>query len=832
MLKKGIIALLCLVAATWSQSYAQNTATLKGRVTDTLNKVMVSVNIGVSGTTIGTITDNEGKFELKVPANRNIVVDFLFIGYTRQTVKIKLAGGEIKNINIRLVQDEKMLKEVNIRERPDDDMNVTRLDAKLTSVLPTAGGPSIESMLKTMPGVRSRNELSSQYSVRGGNFDENLVYVNDIEVYRPFLIRSGQQEGLSFINPDMVKDVKFSAGGFEARYGDKMSSVLDITYKRPKEFEATVAGSFMGGSATVGGTGLDGRFSHITGGRYKTSKYILNTLDIKGEYVPTFLDFQTYLNFATLNWNYSLLANFSQNSFSRAPTSRRTVFGTVQLPHQLSVFFQGEELDKFSSGTFSMVQEYRPNEDLSLKFISSYYQTAERETFDIYGQYYINELDKNLGSDNFGDSTLNLGLGAALEHARNYLEARVISFSHKGKIKFDKAHLQWGVKYQKEIINDNLSEWVYLDSAGYSSPNNQNELLLYEANKADISLNSDRITSYLQSNFIHKSDRANINLIAGLRAGYWTYNQQFILSPRVSVYIEPKWLNKEDDPLDIIFRIATGLYQQPPFYKELRDRDGNIYPDAKAQKSWHFLLGNDYYFKAWGGRRFKLVTEAYYKKLTNLTPFEIDNVKIVYMPDLEATGFVKGIDVKLNGEFVENVDSWLSFSLLSTKEDIIGDDHGKLPRPTDQLFSVGLFFQDYLPGNDTFKAHLNLIYGSKIKVGPPGRPRHEAVFSLPSYKRVDLGFSKDIYGIRTKGASTEELLKINEKKKSEDNRFFKHIMIAAELFNVLDAQNVISFYWVTVVQNEKDLFSQAFNKYAVPNYLTGRRLNVRIIAKF
>ena len=812
-----LFALLFLVSLTM-EAVSQK-ATVFGTLTDERHKPVEKAEIYlVGGNPTGTTSNEKGEYEFTVPSGEKITLFFKYLGYKSVTFDFTLKQGEKRKFDLQFEIEKELVGDVDVVAQRERSMNITRIDPKIISALPDATG-SIEGILKTMPGVSSSNELSSQYSVRGGNFDENLVYVNDIEVYRPFLIRSGQQEGLSFVNADMVSSILFSAGGFEAKYGDKMSSVLDIKYKKPTEFGASASASLMGGSAHIEGSNEDYTITHISGIRYKSNQYLLNSLDTEGDYQPTFIDFQTFWTFdLSSKLELDILGNFAQNKYLFTPSTRETSFGTVHEALKLKIYFEGQELNQFTTYTGAMAMHYKPNLSTKLSLTASAYQTREEETFDILGQYYLNELDNQLGSDNLGDSLMNLGIGTFLNHARNYLDAQVYSLSHKGYITSDENYFQWGAKLQHEIISNDLNEWEMLDSAGYSLPYSDSQVNLYSTIITDTSYQANRATAYVQNTFRFDRDSVDYTFTAGMRANYNDLNGQFLFSPRVNLAFKPNWVH------DFLFRFATGYYYQPPFFKELKQLDGHINTDIEAQKSIHFVLGSDYQFKAWN-RDFKFVAEAYYKYLDNLIPYDVDNVRIRYYGSNNAKGYAMGIDFKVNGQFVNGAESWASLSFLRTREVIDGNfmyndtdstikvagNSGYIPRPTDQLVNFGLFFQDYLPGNPTYKMQLNLLYGVGLPYGPPNSYKSmEEYPKMPAYRRVDIGFSK--------------VLKNEDKNISNGMfKYFKSLWLAVEVFNLLDINNTISYVWVTDIRNKQ---------YAVPNYLTSRRLNVKLIARF
>lgn len=809
--------ILLLFVAIGGESFGQN-ATLYGSLKDERNRPVEKAEIFLFGYPSGTTSNAEGEYEFSVPSNEKIIVYFKYLGYKIEKFDLDLKPGERKKINVHFKVEKHEVENIDIFAEQERSMNMTRLDPKLINVLPDASG-GIEGIVKTFPGVSSNNELSSQYSVRGGNFDENLVYVNDIEVYRPFLIRSGQQEGLSFINADMVSSILFSAGGFEAKYGDKMSSVLDIKYKKPTEFGASASASLMGGSAHLEGSTDNHRLTHISGFRYKSNQYILKSMDTQGDYQPTFIDFQTYWTFdVTDKFEVNFLGNFAQNKYLFIPTTRETSFGTVHEALKLKIYFDGQELNQFTTFTGALAAHYRPNLSTKLSLTASAYQTREEETFDIQGQYYLNELDNQLGSDNLGDSLMNLGIGTFLNHARNYLDASVLSLSHKGYITNDQNFIQWGAKFQHETISNDLNEWQMLDSAGYSLPYSDTAVNLFSTIITDASLDLNRVTAYLQNTYSFERDSVEYSFTAGIRSHFSDLNNELLLSPRVNFSFKPNWKK------DYLFRFATGYYYQPPFFKELKKLNGEINTNIQAQKSVHFVAGSDYQFKAWD-RDFKFVAEAYYKHLENLIPYDVDNVRIRYYGNNNAKGYAMGIDFKVNGQFVNGAESWASLSFMRTQEVINGiftyndtdstvmvtGNTGYIPRPTDQIVNFGLFFQDYLPGNPSYKMQLNLLYGAGLPFGPPNANKAIKDWpTMPAYRRVDIGFSKVL--------KSEDKLMANSVLKH-----FKSLWIAVEIFNLLDINNTISYVWITDIRNQQ---------YAVPNYLTSRRLNVKLIARF
>jgi hypothetical protein len=812
MLKRFNLAIVCGLFMLFTDLVQAQTATVFGSVKDTLGKPIAGVNISIQGSSTGTTSNEQGSYSLVIPSDQNIILVFSFIGLQVEKETINLVSGDKKEINYKMKIVTTRLKNIEVREEKHRSGAMKKLDPKHATLLPNASG-NFEAILKTLPGVVSNNELSSQYSVRGGNYDENLVYVNDIEIYRPFLVRSGQQEGLSFVNPDMVSSVLFSAGGFDARYGDKMSSVLDVTYKRPTKFAASAGLSLLGGSLSLEGSTKNHRLTYIMGARQKSNQYLLSSLDTKGDYRPSFTDLQTYVTYdLTPEWEIDALVNFSRNKYSIVPQDRETSFGTISEALKLKVYFDGQEVDDYQTYMGALSTTYHPHSNLKMKFISSVYQSNENETFDVQGQYFINALDKDLGSKKLGDSLYNIGIGTYLTHARNSLSALVANAEHKGYYYYGKHYIQWGLKVQHEEIQDKLNEWKYIDSSGFSLPQGS-VINLQDVYHTNVHLASNRLSGYLQDSWAI-SDTNKITFNYGIRANYWDLNKELVVSPRASVSYKPQWKN------DVLFRASSGYYYQPPFYRELRDLTGRVNTNVNAQKSIHFVLGSDYNFNAWG-RPFKLVTEVYYKYLDNLVPYKIDNVRIRYAATNNATGYATGIDIRMNGEFVKGLESWASLSVMKTAEDIKDDyyikdgkriEPGYIPRPTDQRVTFGLFFQDYLPKNPTYKMHLNLVYGSGLPFGPPKAQKFQDTLRIPSYRRVDIGFSKQIIGENAKLKVQTSFLK-----------YVKSVWVSAEIFNLLQVNNTISYIWIADVTGKQ---------YAIPNYLTPRQINIRLIVKF
>ncbi|MES2397308.1 MAG: carboxypeptidase-like regulatory domain-containing protein [Bacteroidota bacterium] len=814
---------------------AQDTATIYGKVTNSENEPLPDISVSILGLSLPPVyTDQKGEYTYSIPANQELTIVFYSLSHKQEQRKVRLATGERLELN-RALTFKNIIKEVVVSDG-NRFLAVTRIDPLHISHIPTAS-QDFNAILFTLPGVSSRNELSSSYSVRGGNFDENLVYVNGIEVYRPFLVRSGQQEGLSFVNPDLVSSVLFSAGGFEAKYGDKMSSVLDVQYRRPRKFAGTVSGSLLGTNLHLEGSSKNYRLSWIVGARYKTNQYLLNGLDTKGQYKPFFGDVQSYITY-DLNprWELDFLGNYASNKYEIIPENRETDFGTLNQALRLKIYFDGREVDQYTTMLGALSANYHDrNDKLNLRFIGSAFQSKESEAFDIQGQYFIDELETDFGKPTFGDIVANRGIGTFLNHARTNLSANVLSAEHKGTYTVSGKQLLWGAKYSNEMITDKLSEWKYIDSAGFSLPiTDPQQIILQDVIKQKINISSNRVSGFVQGVWRKEmKDSSLVSLVGGIRANYWDLNDQALVGPRATIGLKPHWKK------DFLFKFSSGYYYQSPFYRELRDAKGVINYNIRAQTSIHFVLSSDYNFKSWK-RPFKFIAEAYYKYLDNLIPYEVDNVRIRYSAKNNARGYATGIDLKVNGEFVKGLESWASISIMETREDIKDDfyydyfnsdgekiepgitfnniatdsirhEPGYIPRPTDQRVNFGLFFQDNMPGLPDLKMHLNLLFGSGVPFGPPNSQRYKQTLKMPPYRRVDIGFSY------------QALREDRKVKPQNPGRFLKSVWISLEVFNLLGTSNTVSYIWVEDVTNRQ---------YAVPNFLTQRQLNLRMIVKF
>ncbi|MBB4035966.1 hypothetical protein GGR21_001861 [Dysgonomonas hofstadii] len=807
MSKRNLLFLFVSILVSTSL-YSQQTIRIAGTVKNEKGQPVEYVLVAQEKTQNIATTDKNGEYFLTVSPKDTIKILFSLIGYKKHLYLMpKLNEGMV--LNAVLQEEDKELAPVTIEGERTITTVIERVDY-LATRRPSNPWSSIESLLATMGGVSSTNELSQQYSVRGGNFDENIVYVNGVEIYRPLLVRSAQQEGLSFINPNMVKTIGFSAGGFSAEYGDRMSSVLDITYKKPKELEGAISASLMGGEVYIGSS--SGRFSQITGARYKTTRSLLSKTDTKAEYDPDFLDFQTYMTYEfSPKWEIDLLGNYSYNRFKFTPTSRETKFGTLLTPRTFLVEFDGQEKDKFLTYQAAFTLKGKINDKLTIGLTASTFASDEQERYDITGRYLLKETDVT-GEEN-PDESENLGIGTYHEHARNKLESEVYTISHFGNLKLDKHLIKWGITYQNENIKDKIKEWEMRDSAGYSIPSTGVDVNVFSNLKSDNKINPSRFSGFVQDTYSFDTDKGLFILNAGVRASYWTFNEELIISPRGALAFVPK----NTDNLSL--RIAGGVYYQAPFYKEMQrivDIDGNntieLNKDIKSQKSYHIVLGADYFFGRDESRNipaFKLSGEIYYKKLSDLIPYTVNNVKIRYTGENTSKGYSTGIDFKLYGEFIPGADSWISLGLMKAQQDINGTE---VPLPTDQRFNFAIFYQDYIPGYERLRMSLRGLWSGGLPVSAPYKGYENGYFRTSSYKRVDIGFSwlalGEDFAIRNRNSFC---------------RAFKNIWLGFDIFNLFDMENVNTYYWIT------DIHSQ---QYAVPNYLTGRQLNIKLVAEF
>lgn len=808
-----------------------------GDVTDARSgRTIELATIYVKGINKAVDSDAQGSYRLEVQANKKITLVCKVVNYVEAEYVVEaMKNGVKRNINFRLTP-QKFGEDIVITASAIDDEGMVREEVTELKKLPTTTG-NFESVLPHIALGASGGtggELSSQYNVRGGNYDENLVYVNDFEIFRPQLIRSGQQEGLTFPNIDLIRDLSFSSGGFQSKYGDKMSSVLDIRYKRPDEFRASLGGSFLGasghveGSKRIGGNSYN-KLRYLMGARYKTTKHILGSLDVKGEYAPQFVDVQAYVTYDfTKDFQMGIIGNYNRSRYDFVPKSQSTVTGLFNQAIRFSSVFQGQEVDRFINGMLGVSFTLLPDREKNpyfLKLLASRYLSEEAETFDILGFYRLSEIETNFGSEDAGQEVAFLGDGTQHSFARNFLFSEITNVAHKGGIEFENKEgnktsshfVQWGAKWQHEYNDDILNEWERLDSAGYSLPFSAEQVLISSVLKTNNQLRSNRFSAFVQNSFGLTNEATELKITGGVRATYWDFNDEFNISPRMQVLYKPRQAKR-----DISYKFSSGIYYQPPFYRELRRPDGSINTNLKAQKSIHVVGGITYDFPQKGVQRpFRLIGEVYYKKLDNLVSYEVDNVRIRYSGENDAEGYIVGLDLRLNGEFVPGAESWINLSILSAKETLINVQHlgfgeeerSYVPRPTDRFFNLNMFFQDYLPKNENFKVNLNLSLGSGLPFGvKDNNIVRRNVFRYKAYHRVDIGFSLQLW--------KEEM---QAQKPNHPLRFTKNAWISLEVFNLLDVANQASNTWVKTIFN---------NQYAIPNTLTSRRLNLKFKVDF
>ena len=819
---KTHIKLLLLFSILYSSALWAQKATVRGVILDVFDEPIPSVNITFGNT--GAISDLDGYYLIEITANENVQITYSHIGHKNVQATLNLSNNEDYELNPVMKTDIEQIATVVISGRENKRVEgITTLSPEAIRRMPSAIS-GVTSLLTSLPGINSNNELSTQYAVRGGNYDENLVYVNEIEVYRPFLIRSGQQEGLSFVNDDLTSSVDFSAGGFQAKFGDKLSSVLDITYRKPTEVQASLDASLLGVSVSAGDISDDGKFTGIVGLRYRDNSLFVNAKETQTNFKPTFLDAQTYLSYKFNNkLEIGFLGNVAINKYSYKPLTRQTNFGTLADPVALLVFYEGQEEDKYDTYFGALKATYVASQNYTAKFIGSIYQTQEQEYFDILAQYRLGEVDTSIGSENLGDVTFSEGIGSQLTHARNNLDALIVNLEHKGNATIGENEIEYGVKFTHEDIRDRVQEYEIIDSAGFSIrpplvdfANLQpyepftSEIVPYTNIRAQNDVQINRLSGYGQWSRRTTIGSSDLWLNAGVRAHNWTVSgqdiqstTQTIFSPRGQVSLKPNW------DRDMLFRLSGGVYHQPPFYRELRDSTGTVRPGVKAQKSIHIVLGNDYSFNLWD-RPFTLNSEVYYKKLTNVNPYTLDNVRIRYRASNNAVAYAYGLDLRLAGEFVPGTESWISLGYLKTEENI--DDKGYIFRPTDQRLKIGMLFQDYVKVVPNLKGYLNLQYNTGL---PGGSPSYADPYNfqerLPDYKRVDLGVSY-------------VLIDATRPKEEGVFKYFKELTLGAEIFNIFDVQNSISNTFV------RDVYTKV--QYSIPNYLSPRVFNVRLTAKF
>ncbi len=783
-----ILFLCCCINAA-AQSF-----TLQGKVVDDNSEPLEFVSVACMQQGKMTMTSLKGEFSMQLHSADSVVIRFSMIGYKTKTRVLRKPRGK-QTLQITMYSNDNTLEGVTVTDTRRQTSQTQELKKEDIKTMPSVSGNAVEELIQSQAGVSTHSELSSQYNVRGGSFDENSVYINNVEIYRPFLVRSGQQEGLSVINPDMVEKIGFSTGGFEAKYGDKMSSALNIAYRKPKKFEANISASLLGANAFVGVSNK--KLSWSNGLRYKTTRYLLGSMDTKGEYEPTFIDYQTYFTYApNKRWNISFMGNISDNHYNFTPEDRETSFGTLESVKAFKVYFDGKENDIFRTyfGSLNITRNFGENTSLSL--IASAFHTKEQEKYDIQGQYWLTQTE----------TSENLGVGTYFQHARNYLNAHVESVKLLYQSKVKKHEIEGAFTFKKEHITENSVEYEMRDSSGYSIPHTLDELNLIYSMRAKNELDANRIEAYMQDcyRFTSKGEHTLFTLNYGIRFSHWSYTKETIVSPRLSLGIIPAFNH------NVTMRFATGLYYQAPFFKEIRDTttvNGITYASlnkkAKSQRSIHFIAGFDYRFTM-NKRPFKFSAEAYYKALSNLVPYSVNNVKVVYYGDNMSTGHAAGLDLKLYGEFVPGTDSWISFSLMSTSMKLNGK---SIPLPTDQRYSVNFFFTDYFPGTKRWKMSLKLAFADGLPFSAPHKELESNVFRASAYRRADIGLN---------------YLAVSNAEKKKPHAL-KNMWIGLECLNLFGINNVNSYYWITDVTGQQ---------YAVPNYLTGRQINARFTFEF
>jgi hypothetical protein len=824
-LKTPILKFLVFFFCLTTSIISAQKAIIKGIVLDETNYPVANVNISISNGA-GTQTNKDGYYLIEIPANQEVILTFSHLSFKNIQITIKpLPANSQFELNPVLKINEAQLGTVEISSRKKRKRieGIVTISPEAIRKIPGANA-GVETLIKSLPGVNGNNELSTQYAVRGGNYDENLVYVNEIEVYRPFLIRSGQQEGLSFVNSDLTRKVDFSAGGFQAKYGDKLSSVLDITYKRPVSFEASADLSLLGGSVSAGTMSKDGRLTAIAGLRYRDNSLFVDAKQTETNYHPVFADAQTYLTYKfSEKFELGFLGNLAINKYDYTPLTRQTNFGTLADPIALIVFYEGQEQDRYDTYFGALKSTFVVSDTYTAKLITSVYQTQEQEYFDILAQYRLGEVNTSIGDDNLGDVEFTEGIGSQLTHARNDLDALIINIEHKGNIALKENRIEYGIKYTREDIKDRIQEFEIIDSAGFSIrppladfANNQpyepftSPIVPFSSIRATNAVQIDRFSGYAQWSKRTAIGDNDVWLNAGVRAHNWTVNgtgiestTQTVFSPRAQISLKPNW------EMDMLFRLSGGWYHQPPFYRELRDKTGTVIPTVKAQQSVHIVLGNDYSFKLWD-RPFTLNSELYYKNLTNVNPYTLENVRIRYSASNNAKAFAYGVDLRLAGEFVPGTESWVSLGYLKTKENI--DNRGYIFRPTDQRLKFAMLFQDYVKVIPDLKLYLNLTYNTGLPGGSPSfADPYDFQTRLPDYKRADIGMSYVL---------------VHDKKRKDKGwlKPFKEFSVGIEIFNIFDVQNSITNTFV------RDVYSKV--QYAVPNFLTPRIFNIRTSMKF
>ncbi len=825
-----IVALLfCITAAAQRKA-----AYVSGKVVDDNDNIITNVSVIILGRTAGAVSSDSGTFRIKVPAERVFALVFSHAGYNEIQKKFILSNNEEERVIIKLTANSKTLQEVQVGgDRPRKEIGLVNIDPSNAKVLPSAVG-GIEALVKILVG--DRNELTSQYSVRGGNYDENLIYINDFEIFRPYLVRSGQQEGLSFINPELARNVSFYNGGFQAKYGDKMSSVLDIQYKKPKAFGGSVYVSLLEQGFHLEGSAKTERVTYIVGVRNRSNSNLLSSQETKGAYIPSSNDVQGYITYK-LNekWQLEALGNFSSTKFTLIPEDAKktsSVFSPLYTANLgLDILFEGREKDGYKTNMIGLSAVHTPNKKLKLKWMLSRFQNKENENFDIAGAYLFGDRDFDNSSTTYGQITNPLGAGYYQNYGRNELNITVLNAAVKGSYEKGKHAVLFGNSIEQTNIKDKLYEWEYQDSAGYSLPINTNRLNSFYNSTADLSIK--KYSGYIQDNIKLSNDKSDIILQAGVRYNYNSLNNEFLVSPRAQISIKPNWKKS-----DVVFKFAAGIYNQPPFYRELRQFNGTLNTNVKAQKSYQLVAGIDYNFRN-EGKPFRITMEAYYKSIHDLVPYDIDNVRIKYFGNNNAKAYAYGLETRFYTELVKDAESWLSIGLMKTKENIDGDyyykyfnaageligpntpdpviadsvrqDVGWLRRPTDRMITVGLFLQDYLSTNKNFRVHLNMLYGSNMPFNIPNSTKYRNALVIEPYIRVDIGFSA--------------LLLSDKSARRSHNPFrgFENIWASFEVFNLIDRPNTISYQLIKDFSN---------TTYSIPNRLTPRLINLKVVARF
>jgi len=835
-LRQILLTATCLLLSILSFSQ-KKAAYVSGKVVDENENPLPKVSVVVLGQSKGITTNDSGYFRIKVAANKAFALIFTYTGRRAEQKNFLLSEEEEETITIRLEKSENTLQEVIITDQRDRrEVGLIRPNPKTILNLPSAV-TGVESLIKIFVG--SNNELTSQYSVRGGSYDENLIYVNDFEVFRPYLVRSGQQEGLSFINPEMVRNISFYNGGFQAKYGDKMSSVLDIQYKKPKRFGGSAYVGILEQGLQLEGTSKNSKFSYLLGVRNRSNRNLLSRQDTKGNYVPSSADFQALLNYQfSPKWQAELLSNISQTKFTLIPEFSQlttSVFSPLySATIGVDIYFEGREKDRYQTNMLGFSLINQPSKKLKLKWMASRFENDEAENVDIIGAYLFGDRDFDKRNPTYGLIVNPLGAGVYQNWARNELNIENWNVSHKGNYDKGKHAFQWGIGYDKTTIADKLNEWEFQDSAGYALPYQPNMLQLSKVIKSNANLAINKFSGYLQDNILLGDSSNSVTLTGGVRFNYNSLNQEFLITPRISASWKPR------SKKDIIFRAAAGAYHQPPFYRELRRYNGTVNTNLQSQKSWQTVAGFDYNFIGIGGRPMRWTTEAYYKSMTDVVPYDVDNVRIRYFGENNAKAYATGIEMRLHGELVPDAESWISLGIMKTAEDISGDhyyryknaagefinaqspdqvvvdstrfDVGWLRRPTDRRITFGMYFQDYLPTNKNFKMFLNLLYGSNLPYNIPGAVRYRNAAVIEPYIRADIGFSA--------------LLVDDDRSKRRSHspfRNFDNIWASLEVFNIIDRANVISYLFVKDFSN---------TVYLMPNRLTPRLVNFKIVARW